>query len=703
MFDQLRLALQRRLERLTGQSTTHPTPASDPAYANDLRTKGNDLLAEGKLNEAETCFREALGHKADDTRTLVCLGYVLKEQGRLVEARITLKRATHPANTDPEVFEALYLLGEISEMQTDLADAMQYFAAALDVKPDFTRACEDIVRILRAQGRESEVKGFLENQVRACPDNSEFRLMLAKACSEALDFPGTVDHLIAAVALGVNEVSINMMLGAALCRLEREEEARPYFELAEAADPSLAHEIQYHRGYYYSRSANTGAAIDCLEKCIQLRPDYLPAHSLLLFNLSHRAKAVNRSYKEAAQRFAQIVESTHPPLPTVLAEPVDVAAKTLRVGFVAGEFREHPVFFFLVGILEHIDKTRFHLVAYSNNQADDASTEVCKTLFHEWHDTRHMSNAEVTELVRTERIDVLFDLCGHTGDARLPVFAQRPAMVQVTWLGYFASTGMTTMDYILADPACVPEDSGEWFSEKVIYLPDTRLCMTIPRTSRPIPVMQAPCIRKGYVTFGSFQQSFKINAQVLLVWAAVLKSVPQSRLRLQNKAIDIAPVADQIRKDMEQAGIDLSRVDLLGATGWEDYLEAHGEIDIVLDTFPYPGGTTTAFSLWMGVPTVTLAGSTMLSLQGASMLKCVGLTDWIAQDETDYIAVSKRFSNNAHGLDALRQKLRSISENSALFDCKRFAKNLENAICLMYQEKLTATMASQAKHHTSAL
>lgn len=703
MFDQLRQTLQRRLEKLTGQSTPPSEPTTDPEYANSLRVKGNALLAEGKLEEAEACFREALEHNADDTRTLVCLGYALKEQSRLTEARVVLKRATNPANTDPEVFEALYLLGEISETQTDLEDAKKYFTSALEVKPDFTRACKDVVRILQQQRREGEIRPFLENRVRVCPESSEYRLMLAKACTDAFDSPGTVDHLMAAVALGVNEVNINMMLGAALCRLEREEEALPYFDMAQAADPSFAHEIQYHRGYYHSRSANTGTAIDFLEASIRLQPDYLPSHSLLLFNLSHGAKAVNRSYKGAAQRFAQMAESIHPPMPTVPAEPIDIATKTFRVGFVAGEFREHPVYHFFVGILEQIDKARFHLVAFSNNQSDDASTQVFKTLFHDWHDTQHMNHAEVADLVRTQQIDVLFDLSGHTGDARLPVFARRPAVVQVTWLGYFASTGLTTMDYILADAVSVPEDSNEWFSEKVVRLPETRLCMTIPRTFRPIPVTQAPCITKGYITYGSFQQSTKINGQVLRVWAAILESVPQSRLRLQNKAFDSASITGKIRADMEQAGIDLSRVDLVGATGWEEYLESHREIDILLDTFPYPGGTTTAFALWMGVPTITLSGTTMLSLQGASMLKCVGLTDWIAKNETEYITLATRFTSDAHAIDALRQQLRTISENSPLFDCKRFAKNLESAIRFMYQDKLTAAMTPQSTSHTPAL
>lgn len=606
----------------------------------------------------------------------------------MAEARIALKRATHPTNADPEVFEALYLLGEISEMQTDLEDAKKHFALALYLKPDFTRACRDIVRILQQQGRNGEVRQFLEDRVRLCAGNTEYRLMLAKACTDAFDFQGTVDNLLAAVELGVNETSVSMMLGAALCRLEREEDSRPFFEMAQATDPSVAHEILYHRAYYHTRNSGIDEAVECLEQSIRLQPDYFPSHSLLLLNLSHGALAVNRSYKHAAQRFAQIVESVHPPLPALPAQRDDSETKSFRVGFIAGEFVDHPVYHFLVGILEHIDKSSFHCVAFSNNQLDDTCTTTLKELFTEWHDIRHLSHAMVADLVREQQIDVLFDLSGHTGDARLPVFARKPAAVQVTWLGYFASTGLTTMDYIIADEACVPQDSTEWFSEKVVRLPATRLCMNVPRTSHPIDVTPAPCKANGNITFGSFQQAAKINRRVLQAWVDVMRAVPNSRLRIQNKALDSTSASAKFRDELNAAGIDLSRVDLVPATSWEAYLSAHSEVDVLLDTFPYPGGTTTAFALWMGVPTVTLEGTTMLSRQGSAMLACVGLQDWIAKNELEYVEIARRVALEPDMLVQIREQLRVRALASPLFDCKAFATNFQNAIRFMYQDKL---------------
>jgi protein O-GlcNAc transferase len=700
MLDRLRLALQRRMDKLTGGSAPLSAPTSDPESTARLRTQGNAFLAEEKLDEAEACFREALVYTVDDTQSLVCLGYVLKEQGRLTEARITLKRAVNPANTDSQAFEAHYLLGEISEKQDDLDDAKKYFKSTLDLKPDFTRACEDVVRILEAQGRKGEARTFLEERIASCPESAYYRVMLAKECADCLDFEGTVQHLTAAIAMGVRDPYIDMHIGAALCRLEREPEARSYFDSAVAADPSFLHETLFHRGYYYTRSGDSHTGLELLEQSIKSNPDYQPAHSLILLNLSHSAGALNRSYRHAADRFSHAVEGPIQALPPLPAELVGAESKVLRVGFVAGEFREHPLLHFLVGILEHVNKNRVELVAFSNNQKNDSGTQVFKALFSRWHDIQNMGDDAVADLVRTEQIDILIDLSGHTGDARLPVFARKPASVQVAWLGYFASTGMKAMDYIIADAACVPEHSEEWFSEKVFRLPATRLCMTVPRTSRPIPVMQAPCTAQGYVTFGSFQQLAKINAEVLGVWAKVLTAVPRSRLKIQNMAMNNATMREQICANMVAAGIDLSRVELVGGSEWESYLEAHNGVDISLDTFPYPGGTTTAFAIWMGVPTITLAGDTMLSRQGASMLGCVGLADWVAKDEAEYVEIARRFSSDTERLAQLRGSLRKVAEQSPLFDTKTFAVNLESALRSMYREKMATLVDASPRSAT---
>jgi protein O-GlcNAc transferase len=280
---------------------------------------------------------------------------------------------------------------------------------------------------------------------------------------------------------------------------------------------------------------------------------------------------------------------------------------------------------------------------------------------------------------------VLLDLSGHTAKNRLPMFAWKPAPVQVSWLGYFASTGVAEMDYLLADATGVPHQHQSHFSETVWYLPDTRLCFTPPNTD--LAVTPLPSLSNGFVTFGCYQNLAKVTDEVLNVWGRIFAALPQARLRLVSKYLKDPSVVAQLQLRLQQCGIAASRISLHGAIPRQDYLASHAGVDMVLDTFPYPGGTTTCESLWMGVPTLTLAGDTLLSRQGASLMTAAGLPDWIATSEDDYVAKAIAFSQNVPQLATLRAGLREQVRTSPLFDAPRFAKHFEQALWEMWQAK----------------
>lgn len=700
MFDRLRLKLERRFLTLTGAlEQSAPAPVVD---IEDLRKKGNAHIAAGNLDEAESCFRLALTHAPGSAELLICLGYVLKEQGLLAEARVALRRAAHGTGQHPAVYEAYYLLGQISETQKDWDDALRQFTAALEHKPDFVLACKDGLRMLVAANKKSEVPAFLKACIRRCPSEMEYHLTLGRYCVDVSDNQGIVDNFTAAIALGAPLTDINLPMGQALLRLYREDESAEFLKRAVDDDPNQAPYIDTVKAGHFAQLGDDVGAIALLRKTIAAQPDYVIAHSTLLMILSYTKLDDQREdYIAAAKRFAKTIESSRQLLP-----PIDywnhekAPTQALRVGFVAGEFRHHPILHFLLGMLLNLDSNRIRTVAYCNNIFDDSGTDILKGVFDEWVNIRGVDDATAAGLIRSQNIDVLVDLCGHTGDSRLAVFAQRPAPVQATWLGYWASTGLvTSMDYIIADPACVPEDSTEWFSENIYRLPSTRLCMTEPRAERPIPLTPPPCLRNGYVTFGSFQRTAKLNDDVLALWARVLRAAPQARLRIQTDTAVIDRLRDQLTTRLRDAGLDLSRVDLLPQTAADLYFAAHNEVDIILDTFPFTGGTTTAQALWMGVPTVTRMGNTMLSLQGVSMLRCVGLTDWIAQDDDDYIRIACHFAAAPQHLAQLRSELRDRALQSPLFDVKRFAQDFTDALWAMYREKQTR-VASGDSHYT---
>jgi predicted O-linked N-acetylglucosamine transferase (SPINDLY family) len=260
--------------------------------------------------------------------------------------------------------------------------------------------------------------------------------------------------------------------------------------------------------------------------------------------------------------------------------------------------------------------------------------------------------------------------------------------VQASWLGYWASTGVPAMDYLLADSVCVPDEHRGDFTEHVWHLPETRLCFSPPEDAPPVAPL--PALQAGHVTFGSFQSMVKLNGAVLALWARVLRAVPNSRLRLQalQFADDIGRAV--MRRRLTDAGIDPASVDLAPPMSRAAYLAAHAQVDMILDTFPHTGGTTTCEALWMGVPTLALAGRSLLARQGASLLNAAGLMTWTALDEEDFVARATNFAADLSSLARLRRDLRNRIAASALFDARRFAMHLQNAIAQMAAASTTA-------------
>jgi predicted O-linked N-acetylglucosamine transferase (SPINDLY family) len=349
--------------------------------------------------------------------------------------------------------------------------------------------------------------------------------------------------------------------------------------------------------------------------------------------------------------------------------------------------------YFLESLLANIDPARLELIAYPADLFVDALTNRIKPYFSEWKPLYHLNDEDAARLIHSDGVHVLLDLSGHTGHSRLPMFAWKPAPVQATWLGYFATTGVAEMDYLLADKVGVPEAQRKHFTEAIWYLPETRLCFSAPVTDLPVAV--SPALQNGYVTFGCFQNLSKVVDEVLTVWGKILNAVPNARLRWQCKQLGDPAVVAQFGGRLQQHGIDPARVSLHGTVAREAYLGAHAEVDMMLDTFPYPGGTTTCEALWMGVPTLTLAGDTLLARQGASLLTAAGLKEWIANNEAEYIAKAVALSGDLTRLATLREGLREQVRTSSLFDARRFARNFEDALWDMWHARGQGGLATQ--------
>ena len=280
---------------------------------------------------------------------------------------------------------------------------------------------------------------------------------------------------------------------------------------------------------------------------------------------------------------------------------------------------------------------------------------------------------------------VLLDLSGHTLGNRLPMFGYKPSPVQVSWLGYFATTGLNEMDYLIGDPCVTPPEDDDHFTEKVWRLPETRWCFTPPNAD--VEVSVPPAVNNGYVTFGCFNNIAKVNDKVVALWAKVLEAVPNSRLLLKTKQFRDQMARENIIQRFAAHGIDSKRISLEESEDRQKYFAAYNKVDITLDPFPFTGGTTSVESLWMGVPLVTLEGGSLISRQGVGVLMNAGLPDWIAEDEEKYVAKAVLFASDLDKLAILRTGLRSQVLASPLFDAPRFARNFENALLEIWNQR----------------
>lgn len=469
-------------------------------------------------------------------------------------------------------------------------------------------------------------------------------------------------------------------LGNALRELGQLENALASYRKALSIKPTLV-EAHNNLGNVLKDLGRLEDSLASYRQALSIKADYDDARCNMLFVLNYASNYASTYCLEQAQLFGRI--AARKAKRRFTSWRCKSFPTRLRIGFVSGDLRTHPVGRFLESVVNQLGASQLELVAYPTQFQEDALTARIKPHFAAWKPLAGLSDEAAARLIHNDGIDVLFDLSGHTAHNRLGVFAWKPAPVQVSWLGYFATTGLQEMDFILADKTSVPDSAWSQFTESVYYLPDTRLCFTPPQPA--LPVSPLPALATGEVTFGCFQNLAKIGDNVLEVWGQLLARIPDAALRMQCPQLRDASVRVQLTERLQHHGIDPARVSLFGKMSYSAYLEAHAEVDVLLDTFPYPGGTTTCEGLFMGVPTLTLAGNSLLGRQGASLLAAAGLKEWISSSSEEYIAKGIALTRDLSALAELRSSLRTRLLASPLFDAGRFARNFEAAVWSMWK------------------
>lgn len=354
-----------------------------------------------------------------------------------------------------------------------------------------------------------------------------------------------------------------------------------------------------------------------------------------------------------------------------------LASRPLRVGYVSADFCQHTVGLFVKDVLVAHDRSQVSVYAYNSGRVDDwVTAEVRRHSI--FRDIRDLDDAAVAEQIRRDSIDVLVDLSGHTAGSRLTVFAHRPAPVQVSWLGYFATTGLPVMDAVLLDEWHAPPGMEIQFVERIVRLEGGRFCYT-PVPFAPEEVAPVPCLRNGYVTFGSFNNTAKLNASVIALWARVLAAVPNARLVLKWRTFQDEGMRAFVHNTFAAHGIDAARIELRGASFHVDVLKEYADIDICLDPFPFTGGLTSCEALWMGVPVITWPQGRVVSRQTFAFLGAIGLSELAAGTPDDYVHIAASLAGDTERICALRSGMRERMKQSSLCDVATFTRRVETA------------------------
>jgi predicted O-linked N-acetylglucosamine transferase (SPINDLY family) len=605
-----------------------------------IHHQGGNALAE---------FGRAAQLLPKDHESHVNLANALMELGQPEDAVRSYRRAL---KLRPDDAQAHCGLGNALMATGKLDEALLCHQRALRLEPDSFLANFNLANILRNLGRLAEAEAGYRRAAALAPEFAEAHYNLGNVLQDLGQLDASADSFRRALSIRADYLDAHNNLGHVLREL-----------------------------------GQLDAAIASFRRALEIQPDYLDARSNLLFASVLLANQSPADALAAAREFGARVANQVCPY-TSWRNDAD-PGRCLRVGFVSGDLRSHSVGYFVQGVLASLAAEaagRLELHAYYNNARSDAVSAQIKASCRGWHPVRSLSDPALAEKIRADGIDILIDLSGHTALNRLPLFALKPAPVQVSWLGYLATTGLAAMDYVIADRWTLPPSEDACFTEKIWRLPETYLCFTAPEED--VGVGALPARANGHVTFGCFNNLNKLNDAVIALWARVLAGVPSSRLLLKTRQLGDAAVRQSICERFAACGIDPARLILEGfAPSRAGHLGAYQRVDIALDPFPYPGITTSVEGLWMGVPLLTMAGERFLSRQGVGLLMNAGLPQWIAADADDYAAKAVAHAADLESLSVLRASLRQKVLGSPLFDTPRFARQFEAALRGMWRER----------------
>ncbi|MBI3706767.1 MAG: tetratricopeptide repeat protein [Proteobacteria bacterium] len=666
-----------------------------PDYADAHYNLGLALKAQNRLGDAAASYGRAIALRPDYAAAHNNLGVIHQELEQTSEALADYRRAAAAdANFTAAHANLAKLLLQVGPPADALDSLLRVFALCRDADEARIQltvtsdVAETAARVLNTHGSAVQGRGDFAAAARAYraaitmqPDLADAYSNLGTALKAQGDLEEAVAHYNRAIALRPDYAEAHNNLGVAQYALHQSEQAMASFRRALEMRPDLG-EAFNNLGNALLDQTRLEEALASYRRALAVQPNLARAHSNLIFAMSFLPD-IDTAGQYAEQRrwyaaHGQALAATIAPHGNDRSPE-----RRLRVGYVSADFYRHSAQYAFGPVLRHHDPAAVEVVCYSGVIKEDDTTAPLRAEAALWRSTLGVADDALAAQIRADAIDILVDLSGHTGGNRLPVFARKPAPVQVSAWGHVAGTGLPTIDALFGDPVVVPIEERPLFAERVVDLPCAIGYEAPPDAPEVAP---APSARFGYVTFGSLNRLAKVNDAVLRVWAEVLKACPGSRLLLKDWRLDEAMQCERVLSVLARHGVWGERVELRGGGAHLDHMAAYADIDIALDPFPHGGGITTCEALWMGVPVVTLAGRNVASRMGASIMTALGLADWAARSEEEYVALAAAKARDVAPLAALRQGLRAKLSASAVGDAARYTRAVETAYRALWRK-----------------
>lgn len=595
---------------------------------------GNTYREIGRFDEAEKYYKNALKIIPNFPEALCNLANIFGETGRYKEA-IEYYQKSLLINDKLAIVHSNYgnILNKIGRIQ----EAELSYRQAIKINPQFSEAYSNIGNLLRQEGKLLEAKF---------------------ACLQALK-------------LNPNLAEAHNHLGNILRELNLLNSAENHYRKAISLNPMVP-EFYNNLGNVLGGMSNIYEAHEAYTKALSLRSPYHEAHSNLILNSNYDVNISGEDLYQEATKFANNLISNE----NEKFKKWNDCKDKIRIGFLSGDFRNHPVGFFTESLFKSISKDKFELYAYSNSTQEDDLTNRIKGCFKKWSNIFFKTDLECANDIYNDNINILIDLSGHTAANRLVVLSYKPAPIQVSWLGYCGTTGLEEIDYVVGDKYVTPPVEDKYYSEKIWRMPESYISFN--SSNHQIDIKPPPFLKNNFITFGSFNNYSKLNLNVLILWSEILNNVENSKIYLKSRQyIDKHIVGDLINK-FESLKISRNRLIIEGPVeSYVEHLKSYNNVDIALDTFPYNGVTTTVEALWMGVPVIALKGNRFTSHNGESILSNTGNHQWVANDNFEYIEKSLKLASDINLLSTIRRDIRPKLMNSSVFNNSLFTISFE--------------------------